>query len=500
MRYPILTADEAAALIRHGECLGVSGVAQAGALKAIPAALARKAKEEHEAGREFQVSWMSGASTSLLADGVLAEADAISRVMPYQAVPAMRQRINEGRIAYNDYHLSQLAQAMRYGTLPRVTTAIIEVCAVSDEGELTLTTSAGNSATYCELADRIILELNSYHKPELRELHDTYSIDDPPRRCPIPLMRADERLGSQTVKVDPAKIAGVVLTHEPDHSPRFKELTPQTERIGAHVVHFLEQEYQSGRLPGGLPPLQSGVGNIANAVLAGLERSTIIPPFEMYTEVIQDSVISLMYAGRCLFASGCALTVSDEVLSDIYEHFDFFRDKILLRPAEISNNPGLARRLGLICMNTAIEADIFGNVNSTHLFGNNIMNGIGGSCGFARSAAVTIFTCPSIAKGGAISSIVPMVSHTDQTEHDVDILATEQGIADLRGKCPRERAEIIIENCAHPDYRPLLRRYLALTPTGHTPHCLSKAFCFHTAYLETGDMRHAHLPLQGQGK
>lgn len=493
MRYSILTAEEAAALIRHGECLGVSGVAQAGALKAIPEALARRAKSEHEAGREFHVSWMSGASTSGQSDGVLAEADAIDRVMPYQAVPAMRQRINAGTIAYNDYHLSQLAQAMRYGALPRVTTAIIEVCHVSDEGDLTLTTSAGNSATFCELADRIILEWNSYHKPELREFHDSYSLADPPHRQPIPLVRADDRLGSPTVHVDPAKIAGVVLTHEPDHTPPFKPLTPQTEQIGAHVVRFLEQEYLAGRLPGGMPPLQSGVGNIANAVLAGLERSSVIPPFEMYTEVIQDSVISLMKKGRCLFASGCALTVSDEVLRDIYQNFGFFRDKILLRPAEISNNPALARRLGLICMNTAIEADIFGNVNSTHLFGNAIMNGIGGSCGFARSAAITIFTCPSIAKGGAISSIVPMVSHTDQTEHDVDIVATEQGIADLRGKCPRERAEAIIENCAHPDYRPLLRRYLALTPTGHTPHCLAKAFCFHTAYQETGDMRLADL-------
>lgn len=491
MRYKILTADEAAALIRHGETLGVSGVAQAGALKAIPAALARKARAEHDAGREFRVAWMSGASTSELADGVLAEADAISRVMPYQAVPAMRRRINAGSIAYNDYHLSQLAQAMRYGALPRVTTAIIEVCEASDTGELTLTASAGNSATFCRLADRIILELNSYHKPEMRRLHDTYSIDDPPFRQPIPLVRADERLGTCTVHVDPDKIVGVVLTHEPDHAPRFKPVTPETAKIGDNVVHFLEAEYAAGRLPGGLPPLQSGVGNIANAVLAGLERSSTIPPFEMYTEVIQDAVISLMKKGRCLFASGCALTVSDEVLADIYEHFDFFRDKILLRPAEISNNPALARRLGLICMNTALEADICGNVNSTHLFGNSIMNGIGGSCGFARSAAVTIFTCPSTAKGGAISSIVPMVSHTDQTEHDVDILATEQGVADLRGLCPRERAEIIIENCAHPDYRPLLRRYLALTPSGHTPHCLAKAFCFHTAYLETGDMRNA---------
>lgn len=42
-----------------------------------------------------------------------------------------------------------------------------------------------------------------------------------------------------------------------------------------------------------------------------------------------------------------------------------------------------------------------------------------------------------------------MVSHVDHTEHDVDILVTEQGLADLRGLAPRERARAIIDNCVH---------------------------------------------------
>ena len=183
----------------------------------------------------------------------------------------------------------------------------------------------------------------------------------------------------------------------------------------------------------------------------------------------------------------------DATLQEIYRNFDFYRDKILLRPVEVSNNPAIARRIGLICMNTALEVDIFGNVNSTHIAGTDIMNGIGGSGDFARSSAYTIFSCPSIAKGGAISSVVPMVSHSDHTEHDVHVIITEQGVADLRGLSPRERAEVIIENCAHPDYRPLLRKYLARTTSGHTPHDLRKAFSFHNAYTETGDMRQADL-------
>ena len=232
-----------------------------------------------------------------------------------------------------------------------------------------------------------------------------------------------------------------------------------TDQIGENVCNFLAAELKAGRIPQGFLPIQSGVGNIANAVLAALGRNADIPAFRMHTEVIQDSVIKLMDAGRCVFVGGCSLTVSDDCLKHMYENFDFYKNKIMLRPQEISNNPEVVRRLGLICMNTAIEVDVFGHVNSTHFYGRQMMNGIGGSGDFARNGYLTIFTCPSVAKGGAISSIVPMCSHIDHTEHDVDIVVTEQGVADLRGKSPRERAEELIEKCAHPEYKPLLQAW-----------------------------------------
>lgn len=489
MRYPTLTAEEAAALIQDGDCIGMSGFTNAGAPKVLPTAIAERAKAEHEAGRPFRLTVMTGASTSTLVDGVLSAADCVERFMPYQASKETRDAINAGRIKYIDCHVSLMAQDMRYAHLPQVRTAIIEVCAVTDDGELTLTASGGNSPTFCMLADRIILELNTYHKPEIREIHDIYVPKDPPNRGEIAVYAADSRVGTKTLKVDPAKIVGVVYTHTKDGIPGFKPSTGATDIIGEHIAQFLAEEYRLGRIPECFLPIQSGVGNVANAVLSALARNKDIPNFKMYTEVIQDSAIALLRSGRCTFASGCSLSVSDDVLAEIYEHFDFYKDKLLLRPQEVTNNPEMARNIGLICTNTAIEVDIFGNVNSSHFFGTTIMNGIGGSGDFARAAAYTIFMCPSTAKGGAISSIVPMVSHTDHTEHDVAIVVTEQGVADLRGKCPRERAELIIEHCAHPDYRPLLREYLALTPTGHTPHCLRKAFELHTTYLEQGDMR-----------
>lgn len=144
-------------------------------------------------------------------------------------------------------------------------------------------------------------------------------------------------------------------------------------------------------------------------------------------------------------------------------------------------------------MNTALEVDIYGNVNSTHVSGTKMMNGIGGSGDFARNARLGIFVTKSYAKGGNISSIVPMVSHVDHTEHDVDVIVTEQGVADLRGLAPKERAALIIDNCAHPDYREQLWQYYndANEATGghHTPHDLEKALSWHVHYAKSGTMK-----------
>ncbi len=283
--------------------------------------------------------------------------------------------------------------------------------------------------------------------------------------------------------------SGIVRTNSLDGVKAFTQPDAVSERIGANVVQFLVSEYRKGRIPKEFLPLQSGVGNVANAVLHYLCLDKELPNFMMYTEVVQDSVLELLRAGKCTFASTCSMTFSDQVESQLFADLDFFHDKILMRPAEISNNPEVIRRLGVIAMNTALEADIFGCVNSTHVLGTRMMNGIGGSGDFTRNAYISIFSCPSVTKEGLISNIVPMVSHIDHSEHSVDILITDQGIADLRAKDPLQRAHEIIENCAHPDYRPLLREYLSMSKGGQTPATLNAAFAFHTEFASSGDMR-----------
>ncbi len=492
MAFNYITAAEAAEMIHDGMTLGLTAP---GTPKAISVELAKKAEREHEAGRPFKVNIFTGASTSDNVDGVLSRANAINMRAPYQNVPDLRKRINAHDCHYNDRHLSEMAQEMRYGFYGDIDFAIIEAADINDKGEIILGTGVGNIPTYAHMAKKIFIELNEELPSALHGMHDVILLQDPPRRPAIPIYAANDRIGSPVLKVDPNKVVGIVRTKSLDGVKAFTAPDEVSKQIGANVVRFLVGEYTAGRLPKEFLPLQSGVGNVANAVLYDLGESTELPNFVMYTEVIQDAVLELMRKGKCTFASTCSMTFSDETERKLFPDLDFFRDKILMRPAELSNNPEVIRRLGVIAMNTALEADIFGAVNSTHVLGTRMMNGIGGSGDFTRNAYLSIFSCPSVSKGGLISNIVPMVAHVDHSEHSVDVIVTDQGIADLRRKDPVERAYEIINNCAHPMYRPLLLDYLKLGKGGQTPHVLNAAFAFHNAFNASGDMRNADFSL-----
>lgn len=487
--FPILSPEEAAVLVNHDEIIGFSGFTPAGAAKVIPSAIAEKAIAEHEAGRDFKVGVITGASTGPSLDGALAKAEAIKFRTPYQSDKDLRNSINAGKTHFFDMHLSLLPQYVRYGFLGELDWAIVEAADVSVDGKILLTTSVGAAPTFLSQAKNILIEVNERHPKELLGFHDIYEPESPPHRRPIPINNAEDRIGTQRVWVDPKKIKGIVYSNRQDEVKDFSPVTDVTTRIGQNVAEFLANEIKIGRVPKQFLPIQSGVGNVANAVLGAMGDHPDIPRFQMYSEVIQDSVIDLVKADRCSFVSGVSLTVTDPVLQSIYDNLDFFRRRLMLRPQEIANNPEIVRRIGIISINTALEADIFGNINSTHVLGQKMMNGIGGSGDFTRNAYISIFTCPSTAKDGKISTIVPMCSHMDHSEHSVQVLVTEHGIADFRGKDPRERANLVINNCVDPAYRDLMRTYSKLTENGHTPQSFRSAFAFHEAFLETGDMR-----------
>ena len=490
--YARMTAAEAAALIKHNENLALSGFTPAGVAKAVTKELAKIATKEHEAGREFKVGIFTGASTGQSTDGDLAVAQAIKYRAPYTTNPDFRKHVNMGEIPYNDLHLSHMAQELRYGFYGDVDWAILEVCDIEEtptEFRAYLTAAGGISPTAAKLAKRVILELNSFHNPNAKFIHDVYEPLDPPYRKAIPIEHVSDRIGVPYVSIPKEKLVGVVECNIPDEARAFKDSDPVTDRIGYLTAEFLVEEMHAGRIPKEFLPLQSGVGSTANAILGALGQDKHVPDFNIYTEVLQDSVVGMMMNGRVKDASACSLTVSNECLLQVYDNMDYFRHHLTLRQSEISNSPEIIRRLGVIAINTAIECDIYGNANSTHISGVKMMNGIGGSGDFIRNAYLSIFTCPSTAKGGLISSIVPFVSHQDSSEHDVNINVTEQGVADLRGKSPAQRAEHIIEQCAHPDYKQLLWDYLKIARGGHTRHNLPAAFALHDTLARKGDMR-----------
>lgn len=487
-----MTAAEAAALIKNGANIGLSGFTPAGTAKAVTKELAKIATAEHEAGREFKVSLFTGASTGQSTDGDLALADAIKYRAPYTTNGDFRKYVNQGKVAYNDLHLSHMAQELRYGFMGDVDWAVLEVCDIeegADTCKAYLTAAGGISPTVARLAKNVILELNTFHSPNAKFIHDVYEPLDPPYRQPIPISKVSDRIGKPYVEIEAKKIVGVVECNIPDEARAFKDSDPITEMIGHRVAEFLVNDMKRGIIPSSFLPLQSGVGSTANAILGALGQDKNVPDFNVYTEVLQDSVVGMMLDGRVKDASTCSLTVSNECLMQIYDNIDYLKNHLTLRQSEISNSPEVIRRLGVIAINTAIEVDIFGNANSTHISGTKMMNGIGGSGDFERNAYISIFTCPSVAKGGLISSIVPFVSHQDHSEHDVNIIVTEQGVADLRGKSPIERAQTIIENCAHPDYKQLLWDYLKIAKMGQTRHYLPAAFAMHDTLSRKGDMR-----------
>ncbi len=494
MSFPVLTADEAAAFIPHGATIGFSGFTSTGAPKEIPLAIARKARSEHAAGRPFQIGVVTGASTGPSLDGALAEAGAIAWRTPFQSNATLRRLINANEVRFFDLHLSGLSQSVRSGLLGKFHCAIVEVAAIIGNNEVVLTSSAGASATFLHVADHILLECNSYHPPDLLGLHDIYEPQDPPFRQPVPLLTCRDRIGTTTVQIDPTKVLGVVRTHRPDEVGDFKPQDPVTRRIGENVADFLAAELHAGRIPKTFLPLQAGVGNVSNAVLSALAGHSDVPDFEMFTEVVQDSSVDLIESGRLKFASSCSLTLTPPVMERVYRELAFFRKHLVLRPQEITNHPELIRRLGVISMNTALEVDLSGNVNSTHVLGRSLVNGIGGSGDFTRNAYVSIFMCPSTAKDGAISTIVPLVTHMDHNEHSVQIIATEHGVADLRNTTPPERARLIVDRCAHPDFRPQLRDYFRHMEQGHSPQMLSTAFAMHEHFTHTGTMRNVNWP------
>ena len=481
----IVSPEAAASWIENGMTLGLSGFTRAGDVKAVPMALIERTKHE-----PLSFAIYTGASLGSDIDKLFSESGIVHKRLPFQADKTMRHNINAGKHLFVDQHLSHTAELLRQDAMGPIDFAILEAISITEDGFIIPSTSIGNSLSFAENAKNIIIEINMAQSEGLTGIHDLYSPDNQGKRKPIPLVKPADRIGMKGIPLKLEKVRGIVFTDQLDSASTITAPDEETKMMAGHLIEFFRDEIAKGRLTKELAPLQSGIGSVANAVLHGMADSEF-ENLEVYSEVLQDAVFDLIDAGKVSIASCCSITLSEKKMEQVFHNFEAYKDKIVMRPQEISNHPEIIRRLGLIAINTALEADIYGNVNSTHVSGTKMMNGIGGSGDFARNSRLAIFVTKSIAKNGDISSIVPFVPHVDHTEHDVDIIVTEQGYADLRGSAPRERAPLIIQNCAHPMYRQQLLDYYheALERGGQTPHVLEKALTWHIDYENTGTMK-----------
>lgn len=472
----VVDAEDAAAVVETSATMAVSGFGSVGYPKAVPRAL-------RDASEDYGLTVISGGSLGGEIDTDLVEADAIERRFPYQAQAASRSAINDGRIHFHDRHISSLSDEVEFGQYGPIDIAVIEAVAVGPDW-LVSSTALGPTPAYVAAADQLIVEVNEAQPLDLQALHDVYQPLCLPDREPIPLTEPGRRIGDSKIWFAPEKLAAVVRTETPDSPYEFRDPTGPDLAIADNLVDFLYSELERNPVLAESVALWFGVGSLGNALMRAFESVDFGDRDVVYFgEVMQDGLLDMLDADNLQAASAASLALSTEGQKRLLSDIEQYRDSVVLRPSDISNSPELIRRFGVVAVNSALEVDIYGHAKSTHLNGSYIVNGIGCSGDFIRNAHLSVVALQSTAAGGDISRIVPMVLHVDHTEHDISIVVTEQGVADLRGLDPGERAEALADDCAHTNYRPELRECLtSVESTGrYMPHDIETALNSHAA-------------------
>ncbi|KAI0479399.1 hypothetical protein GGR56DRAFT_375990 [Xylariaceae sp. FL0804] len=487
----------------NGAALGWSGFTGVGYPKKVPTFLADYVEKNNLQGK-LQYELFVGASSGAETENRWADLNMISRRAPHQVGKSISKGINYGQIEFFDKHLSMFPSDLVYGWYTKdrpnknIDVAVVEASAIRADGSIVPGASVGATPELIQIADKIVIELNT-SIPSFEGLHDITMTELPPRRKPYLVMAVEDRIGTTSVPIDTEKVVGVVESDYPDQTTDNAPPDAASRAIANHLIEFLEHEVTHGRLPKSLLPVQSGIGNIANAVIGGLSESKF-ENLKVWTEVLQDTFLDLFDSGKLDFATATSIRFSPDGFKRFYDNWEAYYDKLLLRSQQVSNSPEIIRRLGVIGMNTPVEVDIYAHANSTNVMGSRMLNGLGGSADFLRSAKYSIMHTPSTrptrADPHGVSCIVPMCTHVDQTEHDLDVVVTEVGLADVRGLSPRQRAREIIKRCAHDDYRPILQDYFDKAEFeclrkgwGHMPHLLWNAFDMHKALDQEGSMR-----------
>ncbi len=478
----ISTAEQAAASIRDGMTVAMSGYAMAGYPKAVAEALVQR----KQSGEDLSFGLITGANVPWL-DETLGSANLVTRRAPMVAGRTLAEQANNGSLNYVEQQMSKMPRLLRNSSFGEIDIAVVEALGFDEDGDLIPSSSVGMTHHLMDAADEIIVEINTAQPEALRNLHDVYIPAAAPDTQPIPLVRTNQRIGRSGIRVDRRKIRYIVETDIPERMGPQPSSTAVTKKIADHLINFLELEFL--KAGGHLPPIQTGFGSIANSIADGFQQSGF-RNLQFFCGGITEPVLELLVSGKATALSTGGLGMSERV-EQILNDTPNLSDHLVIRNGDITNNAEVIGRLGLVALNTGIEIDIYGNVNSSHVAGSRVVNGIGGGAGFAQNAGLSVILIPSTAKGGAISNIVPMVSHQDISEHDVDVVVTEHGIADLRGLDDGERADAIITHCASEAYKGQLTAYLQTARAqcgGHHPQLPEAAFGWYRRLKEEGTM------------
>ncbi|MFB6207480.1 MAG: acetyl-CoA hydrolase/transferase C-terminal domain-containing protein, partial [Haloglomus sp.] len=461
---PVETADAAAARIAPGDVLGVSGFGSVGYPKLVPEAIARR-----EDAADLALTVISGGSVGPEVDEALVESGAMARRYPFVGHGALREASNAGEVAFHDRHVAGVPDEVRFGGLPTPDWAVVEAVAVGEDW-LVPSPSVGSTPALVAAADRLVVEVNDAQPRDLEGLHDLLVRAPPPEREPLCLDTVDGRIGSPRLHFAPEKLASVVRTDRADTTYTFREPTAADRALAAELADFLSAELERNPAFDRALNLQFGVGSVGNAVVSALDDVDLGDRDVAYFgEVVQDGVLDALDDGTLDAASATSLALSADGQKRLFENLDRYAADLVLRPVDVSNDPALIDSFGVVAVNGAVEVDLTGQVNSTHI-GPDVVGGVGGSGDFFRNALLSVAALPSTAAGGDVSRVVPRVAHVDHTEHDIDVVVTDRGVADLRGLAPRERMRTMLD-VAHPTFRDALVEYRerALERGGHTP-------------------------------
>ena len=482
----IVRADKAVAVIQDGMTVATTGNAFSGFPRTVLLAMA-----ERLSARNQKVAVFCAGALGREVEEAFDQGNVVYRRLGSLGSTSARKAVVEGRMRFLDVKSGLFPLQVARGDYGSVDVALIEAVAITKDGHIVPSTALIDGPRWVQCAERVVVEINPWISAKLEGFHDVFLPDPQPGARPIPLHAMDQQIGTPHMVVEGDKIYAIVETTAPmPAAEKVREPNEVNRQIAGNFVRFLESEMETGKLPTPPPPLELGIGALAEVILERLKASGL-KSLSLYLPGVTEGVLDLIDAGKVAFVAATNLRMGKTGLNRFFTNIERYRS-IILRPLDVINNGDVIRRMNVIALNAAIEVDVLGQVNSSHLMGVKIVGGIGGAYDYARNARLSVFLTPSTAKGGDISCVVPLVSHVDHTEHDADVIITERGVADVRGLDPMERAVAIIQLCSHPEYRQELVHYLEKAKRqtgGRQPIVMAEAFSFHQRFAAHETMK-----------